>query len=72
MIPSLSHRFTRRNRSGVALLVAITTMAMLTVLISEITYVSRMRFMTAHHQNISQRNTLKKMKPNSIHMFHEW
>ena len=47
---SSPHCFARKKRNGVALLVAITTMAMLTVLISEITYVSRMRFMTAHHQ----------------------
>ena len=39
-----------RRRSGVALLVAITTLAMLTVIVSEVSYVSRMRFLTAYHQ----------------------
>ena len=33
-----------------ALLVAITTLAMLTVIVSEVSYVSRMRFLTAYHQ----------------------
>ena len=40
----------RKRRSGVALLVAITTMSILTVLVTELTYVSRMRFLTAYHQ----------------------
>ena len=39
-----------RRRSGVALLVAITTLAMLTVIVSQVSYVSRMRFLTAYHQ----------------------
>ena len=43
------HRRTKR-RSGVALLVAITTVALLTILVTEITYIARMRLMTATNQ----------------------
>ena len=45
-----------RRRSGVALLVAITTLAMLTVIVSEVSYVSRMRFLTAYHQILYPEN----------------
>jgi type II secretory pathway component PulK len=38
------------QRSGVALLVAITTMLVLTVLVSELSYVARVRFLIAYHQ----------------------
>lgn len=40
----------RNQRSGVALLVAITTMLVLTVLVSELSYVARVRFLIAYHQ----------------------
>jgi general secretion pathway protein K len=43
------HNRTKR-RSGVALLVAITTVALLTVIVTEITYIARMRLMTASNQ----------------------
>ena len=39
-----------KRRSGVALLVAITTVALLTIIVTEITYISRMRLMTATNQ----------------------
>jgi len=38
------------RRSGVALLVAITTVAMLTIMVTEITYIARMRLLTASNQ----------------------
>lgn len=44
----LQHRI--KQRSGVALLVAITTVALLTIIVTEITYISRMRLMTATNQ----------------------
>lgn len=44
----LQHR--TKRRSGVALLVAITTVALLTIIVTEITYISRMRLMTATNQ----------------------
>lgn len=40
----------QHRRSGVALLVAITTVAMLTIMVTEITYIARMRLMTASNQ----------------------
>ena len=40
----------QKKRSGVALLVAITTVALLTVIATEITYISRMRLLTASNQ----------------------
>ena len=40
----------RRRRSGVALLVAITTMLVLSVLVSELSYVARVRMLVAYHQ----------------------
>ena len=43
-------RRARGRRSGVALLVAITTMLVLTVLVSELSYVARVRFLIAYHQ----------------------
>ena len=52
---TLSHsrkpfRRVRNQRSGVALLVAITTMLVLSVLVSELAYVARVRFLIAYHQ----------------------
>ena len=38
------------RRSGIALLVAITTLLVLTVVVSELAYISRVRFLTAYHQ----------------------
>ena len=43
-------RRVRNQRSGVALLVAITTMLVLSVLVSELAYVARVRFLIAYHQ----------------------
>ncbi len=40
----------RRRRSGVALLVAITTMLVLSVLVSELAYIARVRFLISYHQ----------------------
>ena len=40
----------KKQRSGVALLVAITTIAILTVIVTEVTYISRMRLITATNQ----------------------
>lgn len=40
----------QHRRSGVALLVAITSVAILTILVTEITYISRMRLLTASNQ----------------------
>lgn len=43
-------RVRKHQRSGVALLVAITTIAILTVIVTEVTYISRMRLITASNQ----------------------
>lgn len=43
-------QYRTKRRSGVALLVAITTVALLTIIVTEITYISRMRLMTATNQ----------------------
>jgi general secretion pathway protein K len=40
----------QQRRSGIALLVAITTIAILTVIVTEVTYIARMRLLTASNQ----------------------
>lgn len=49
-IPSFDLRRRHKRRSGVALLVAITTIAILTVIVTEVTYIARMRLLTASNQ----------------------
>ena len=49
-ISSFDLRRRQKRRSGVALLVAITTIAILTVLVTEVTYIARMRLLTASNQ----------------------
>ena len=49
-LSSIDLRRRQKRRSGVALLVAITTIAILTVLVTEVTYIARMRLLTASNQ----------------------
>ena len=47
---SFDLRKRQKRRSGIALLVAITTIAILTVIVTEVTYIARMRLLTASNQ----------------------
>jgi len=50
-LPLTRRRGRRSNRrSGIALLVAVTTMLVLSVVVSELAYTSRVRFLVAYHQ----------------------
>ena len=43
-------RLARSSRSGIAILVVIATMMIMTVLVTDLTYGARVRFLVAHHQ----------------------
>ena len=55
----------QHRRSGVALLVAITTVAMLSIMVTEITYIARMRLMTATFKALGLKETCPTA-PNEI------